>query len=780
MTGSRAGTGSNATSRRVLITPTRHDLVDAAALAALTALALVGFRTTYSGWTYLVAGVAGLLIGIVIAHFANVLRQPMIAVAAMTIGVFFLLGGAVALHDEAVGGILPSAGTLHGLADQSVHGWKDLLTTLAPVDGTGPLLVLPYILGLLGGVGGLCLARRTTPSFAPVAVPAGVLVAVILLGVQSPAARLLQGAIFGMVALGWAALRSQRLRPPLQNGSGRLTRAVTAGALLAVAGAGAALGGPHLPGTDSHRRTVLRSYVQPPLDIGRYPSPLASFRNYTKPQRSIDGRLLSTVYAKPLFRVTGLPAGAAVRIATLDDYNGTVWTAANQPAPAGAAPDSFQRVGTRIDNPAKGRAVTLTVTIDAAYSDFWLPDAGAIGGVKFHGANSGQHATYFRYNLATGTGIVPDKLDPGDSYTVHAVLPASPQFAADDRVATIGAISDSESSFLKSQVAQWAGNSNDPAERIATLAKHLHDNGKYSDGEPPNQQYLPGHYQDRLSRFVNGTQIVGDDEQYAAAFALMVNQLGVPARVVLGATPEADGEVKGKDVHAWVEVQLAGGGWRSIPQTAFMNKDNKPSKRPPQREQQAAGQVVPPPVTVRPRSTLNDADEAGSQSIRNLSKNAAPTSAGFRLPAFVVATVKWGAPPILIVGLCCGLIIALKARRRHTRRTRGTPAARLAKGWREIMDCARDLGTVMPGGHTRREQGALLVDLGVARLAHAADAHVFGPTEPPEHAASAYWQEVERARKQMGHDVGRCRRIRAAISIASLRAPRGLAGEGSA
>jgi hypothetical protein len=177
---------------------------------------------------------------------------------------------------------------------------------------------------------------------------------------------------------------------------------------------------------------------------------------------------------------------------------------------------------------------------------------------------------------------------------------------------------------------------------------------------------------------------------------------------------------------------------------------------------------------------LDDTDLAGSQSIRNVPKHAAGSSDGFHLPGFVVAAARWGGPPLLIIGLGCGLIIGLKARRRHARRTTGTPAARLAKGWREIVDCARDLGTVMPGGRTRREQGALLGGLGVAPLAHAADAHVFGPTEPPEREAEAYWQEVDKARKQMSHDVGRWRRIRAALSLASFRSPHGLAGGGPA
>jgi hypothetical protein len=755
----------------VVLAPTRDDLVDAGLLAVLVALALLGLRTSYSGWLYLVAGLVGLLLGIVIAHFANALRQPMIAVAAMTLAVFFLLGGAVALRSTAIGGVLPSGATLHGLADESVHGWKDLLTTLPPVDGGGPLLVLPYILGLLGGVGGLCLARRTKPAFAPVLAPGAVLVMVILLGAKSPADRLLQGAAFGVVALGWAALRTQRLRPPLQNGSGRLMRAVTVGVLLAVAGVGAAVLGPHVPGHDSHQRLVLRNYVAPPFDIGQYPSPLAGFRKYTKPVQDL--------YDKTLFTVSGLPNGATVRIATLDDYNGLTWAAANRAATAGSQPDTFQRVGTTIDNPAKGTAVTVGVTIANGYSDVWLPSVGAATELLFTGKDAKQHATYFRYNLATGTGVVPDKLQNGDSYTIHAVLDTS-ALTDTDSVATAGSVLDTASAFLKSPATRWAGTSGTPTTRILALAHHLHDTGKYSDGEPPNGFYLPGHSQVRLTTFVNDPQIVGDDEQFAAAFALMINQLGTPARVVLGAVPESGGTVKGKDVHAWVEVQLADGTWRSISQSVFMNSDSHPEKQPPEQQQQNSGKVVPPPSRIRPRSSLDSANLSNSQSSRNPHKTAAAASGWFTLPAWLITTGTWAGPPVLVILAACALIIGLKYRRRRRRRTQGTPATRFARGWHEVVDHARDLGAVMPGGRTRREQALLLPQHDVLGLARTADSHVFGASAPVEDDVEAYWQEVDRARRQMSRGVGRWRRLRAALSLTSLRKPHGAATGGVA
>ena len=41
----------------------------------------------------------------------------------------------------------------------------------------------------------------------------------------------------------------------------------------------------------------------------------------------------------------------------------------------------------------------------------------------------------------------------------------------------------------------------------------------------------------------------------ASTLALMGNRIGVPTRVVMGAITPGSGPVRGRDVHAWVEVR---------------------------------------------------------------------------------------------------------------------------------------------------------------------------------------------------------------------------------
>ena len=57
-------------------------------------------------------------------------------------------------------------------------------------------------------------------------------------------------------------------------------------------------------------------------------------------------------------------------------------------------------------------------------------------------------------------------------------------------------------------------------------------------------------------------------------------------------------------------------------------------------------------------------------------------------------------------------------------------------------------------------------------LGHGSNAVVFGPANPLPESATWYWSEVDRMRNQMSNEVSRWQRLRAAVSLRSLRAPR--------
>ena len=149
------------TARLVALRPSAADVFDALFLVGLVMLAILGFATSFDSPRYLIVALAGVLLGVLAAHLANVLRWHWLSVIAMGAAAYLLLGGAIALRDDLILGVIPSVATLTGLSAITVNGWKELLTTLPPVAGDGPFVALPYLLAVIAGAGGFSIARRT-------------------------------------------------------------------------------------------------------------------------------------------------------------------------------------------------------------------------------------------------------------------------------------------------------------------------------------------------------------------------------------------------------------------------------------------------------------------------------------------------------------------------------------------------------------------------------------------------------------------------------------------
>jgi hypothetical protein len=768
---SRPSVWATTSTRIKALAPTQPDLVDAGFLVGMLVLGLVGFRTTFDSPLYLAAGILGILIGVGLSHVANVLRQPIIVIAGLVIAAYFLVGGFVGVRERMVGGVVPTPQSLSGLSAVAVGGWKDLLTTLPPVDGAGQLVVLPYLLGLLGGTVGFTLARRTRLPWSAVVTPLVVSSIVILLGTRTPAAALPIGLGTAVMAAGWVVVRARRLSLITVGGSesaGRRARLLTGAALLVVAALAATVAAPLLTGSTPRERVVLRAYVEPPFDPTSYPSPVAGFRKYTEGAKA--------VWDQTLLSVSGLPAGSRLRFATLDAYSGTAWGAGTASSDT-TRPDTYQRVGTAIEQPSVADPQAYTVTVEAAYAaitdlNVWLPSAGPATKVEFSGGTAAAHAASLRYNLALGQGIVPDRLRTGD--IVHLSGAVTPVSSSGSVIPGTGVLMDSASfAFLAPQATKWGGGQGDPWAQLMSVAKHLKLNGAYSDGTSAAEaQYLPGHGVGRLLTFANLKQPVGNDEQYAAVFALMANQLGVPARVVMGATVPEGGAVRGQDVHVWAEVLASDGTWVGVPESVFMpDRSKKPDQQEPPAAQNFDSKVVPPPPASRPPGSADSfgTADAGAEGLID-----APVDPGFVMPAWILTTARIAGPPLAVVLASCAVIVLAKGVRRRRRRTRGAPTARLAGGWREIVDRAADLGAPVAAAATRREQGIGLSVLGVRDLADDADAGVFGPGEPSDADVADYWSRVDGARRAMATAYPRWKRWRAAVSLRSLLGARPL------
>ncbi|WP_104105927.1 transglutaminase-like domain-containing protein [Nocardioides sp. 616] len=746
--------------------------VDLALLVVLLGLALSGLGSSFTGWGYALVGTLGVLLGVASTLVVRAYRLPLVAAVVLLVAIFFLLGGPLTLRSRGDTAYVPGPGTLGELVDQVLFGWKDMLTTLPPVDGDGPLLVLPWALGLAGGLlGAWVLFVRTSRSWVtavlPVLVASAVLLVVILVGVQHPSSLLLQGAGFAAVALGWLALRERRESASVRGGRRTPVRAAAGVAVLAVA-ASAAIPVANAVLGDDAERVVLRDHVTPPFDIGRYPSPLASFRNYV----DLKGRKEPlNVHDRELLRVTGAAPGTRIRLAALDAWDGLVYGATNDPL-ADEGGDGFQRVSSVIDNPMAGDRVEVRVTVGEGYSGVWLPTVGGLQSMRFERGDADGKKETFRYNLATSTAVVPGGVHPGDVYSFEAVLPDD-EVTPDSTPSSLVRAPGENTGFLDRVRDKWTEDATTPMARVFAVAKRLRTEGRYSDGvRKAERSYFPGHGLKRLSDgFVNADPMVGNDEQYAAAMALLANKLGVPARVVLGAVLDEDGVVEGRDVQAWVELRVADGSWRTLPTEEFMS-DRPPSEQQPQTREPMSGTVVPPPAPVPPPSDLGEAAasdlRARMQQEEKEEKEDEEKSTG--LPAWVGFVARYVGLPLLLVGALLGSVIGAKAWRRRRRRSTPATSARFVGAWRELVDHARDLGQPVPLGPTvtRREQSGAIDSARAPALARRADGFVFGPTVPLEDEAADFWAVVDEERRTMSQGVGRRARILAAISPVTL------------
>ncbi len=685
--------------------PDREGWADTGFVLLLGTAALLGLAPTFTGWQFLVVGLTGLFLGVAAAQISAARGWPLATPVLASVGLYYLLGGVLCLRE--VPAVWPVPHTWKLLTDQLVFGWKDLLTTLPPVDGTGELLALPWALGLFAGSLAMALARLSSgPRWlrigAPLPVPLALLGFVILLGLHRPQSVLVQGVLFATALLAWLAIRGQRSSVNIAGSTGRIGRLAVGSSLLVLTAAASVPAALWSVGADDER-VVLRDAVEPPFDIGRYPSPLASFRRYVQAGEDAPAENL---FDRELFTVTGVAPGTLVRLATLDSYDGKVWGASDNAIP-GLENDTYQRVSSTIDNPVSGSPVSVGITINEGYSGVWLPVVGALQTTQFDG-DLAVEADRFRYNLATSTGVVPTGVQPGDHYSFTAVIPDDSLAPGTDAGGAVGQAGEA-AAFLDAQATEWSGDENTPMKRVFAIAEHLRTEGKYTDGVAPAEQiYHAGHFQGRLAEFVNAPIIAGNDEQYAATMALLANRLGVPARVVMGAVVPDDGVVYGADVAAWVEVQAADGSWRTLPIDAFMGREH-PAKLPPENQQNMGGTNVPPPAPIPPPTTAGD--QADVKVKANTVEAEDKEAGAIKVPSWVRAVLVYvGSPLLTLLVFLAGVVLA-KAVRRRTRRRASRVSTQVVGGWRELVDHARDLGQPVPAASvvTRREQSRHMV-----------------------------------------------------------------------
>jgi transglutaminase-like putative cysteine protease len=503
---------------------------------------------------------------------------------------------------------------------------------------------------------------------------------------------------------------------------------------------------------------ALREVAQAPVDPATFDSPLALFRSFTK-QHADDVQ----------FVVQGLPAGARLRLASLDDYDGRQFRLSDAAGP-------FVRIGP--ERPSTGSTASVPVTIRVQdYAGRFLPLPGAIQRLDFGGARADELAADLRYSAGEATGLVPGGWQPGDEYRVVAGIAAQPgadQLAGARPSPVPLPASVTVPDLLRSQTERYTTGATTPAAQVEAIRAGLARDGFFSHGRAGEPASPAGHGLDRLVGMVGSGSMLGDQEQYAALMAVMVRSLGIPARVVVGFAPgttsgDVPVELRGQDITAWVEVPFEGFGWVAFDPTPSPDKPVTDTQERAQTERRAVSVEEPPALPQIPPDTA-DTDAADQQPQEPAPP--APAESPTFLPALVLTMLAWTAAVLALVAAPVVAILVIKSRRRRRRLAAPKPADRITGGWQQLLDTAVDTGYRPTPWHTRTEAARDLTGAGVLQvdwLAPAADAAQFSPTPVDEDRARSYWREVDDRSAELLGGLGFWRRWRARLSLASLR-----------
>lgn len=463
----------------------------------------------------------------------------------------------------------------------------------------------------------------------------------------------------------------------------------------------------------------------------------------------------------------GLPADARIRIATLDSYDGVVYSVGrgSVSSPSG----SFTRVPLMVDQSGvRGETATIRVTV-GGYTGVWLPTVGKLESVVFEGDDADRLLDGFYYNDNGDTGAVVGGLSAGDRYTLKVVVPRQPSTSelaslqpGTALLPPVTVVPDELAALLDDYVAGVDGD----GARLVAMIEGLKRDGYLSHGvgadEPASRS---GHAADRITELLTAPRMIGDQEQYAVTAALMARQLGFPARVVFGFVPTDLGPgghavVSGGDVSAWIEVDTTQYGWVTI--------DPTPASRPiPEELPQEPSKVARPQSPVQPN--LPDTDIRDTQLPPNSSLDEVPPeNVGLTILVRVLSGLGWAAL-IMTLLLSPFLTIAVaKWRRRRLRRVAPTPIERISGGWEEFEDAVIDHGYTPGPAPTRIEVAQAVGGTQPFVLAAVADRAIFAPGEPDAEQAEQLWRSVDELRYSLDSGLTRWERIKALISLRSL------------
>lgn len=680
-------------------------------------------------------------------------------------------------------------------------GWRGVVTLPTPLGNYLGVMVPGYALLFVGALLAMLVALRARRWWlGPTVAAAGLIVAIVV----GPAAVTRLGTVAGLrvssqltiglaafgVLLTWfrahESVARRKVRTEAKDAPGRTARrivtAITALVMVIVAVAAAASATVILP---SPPRTVARAAAEVAISVSDSQTPLDYYRSFYA-----DEQIDST-----LFRVTTSAPAGRVRLAVLDTYDGDTFR------PSASAGD-FRRLAAGVRLPSGATEVSSQIIIEGL-TGIWTPVVGDVAKVGFGGDRAAELVDGFYFIPGGGSAVtvVDSSVAAGDVFNVTGGVTS----AATLEGRPSGGANYAESLFPE-ELVDWVEAQKVSADGagLMELISRLRARGYVSHAmaAPPEGQYswqtalgehefvaaaaghsyarigaLFGQLNERASEVGNGASdellisAVGDDEQFAAASAMLAMYLGFEARVVVGARlsdsdpagwapePCQAGVCTGGNISAWIEVSTPEG-WVSV-DTSPQDESplspevtNQSDPQFPSAIDEDTAEVTEPPQSERSRTgSENSEEENANQGSIELSAPVRYVAAGGLL---VLALIL----PLLAVHV----VKVIRANRR--RHAEGPMAARGA--WDELMDRAADARLSPPVWATRQEAAAALGTTNAIALAAVADRAIFDARGVSADEAVEAWRLEHEDSRELAARLGFWSRLRARISLRSL------------
>jgi hypothetical protein len=647
---------------------------------------------------------------------------------------------AVAVQHTSILWIIPTPATLTGVYNGIISGWSQILSVPLVVTGPADMLVLPCVVVWIAALVGAEIVQRTRYPLAGVLPPLAALVFALFFGIGGGGPRVIPVVGFVVVGLLFAGFTA---RPVVESTGDDHRRVITRRAIeiavcTALAAVIAAVVGPSMPLISSGHPYNPRANRIPPTNPVQAISPLAQLSAWALAKPKVLFTVTTSGSVPPTFRLADL--------SSYDNLNG--WTDRS----------SFERIGQSVPtptaelNPDKGgptRVVDQQYSIKALPGP-WLPTQLHPVEIKDVDALS---------DIQTGVVVAASGTAHGTRYTVRSTVPTdAPNCATDDVVASSHLVLPSEVEQMAQRLTQGAAT---PCEQAEDLNSALRNTTLFTfdatASTGTNIQVMENFMYGSGSGAKRGTS-----EQFASAFALLAESLGLPARVYVGfhsgtQVGPHQWQVTTHDAYAGADIDFAGLGWVAFDPTRLPGKASPP---PDERDKQHSS-IVTSPTPAGPQKIVQGP----------VKRAQAPPQAS--VVTIVVTLVGLAIAGVLVIlGVLAGVVAFVRRRRSQSRRHAAEARERLLGAWLESVDHISDLGVRPDSSRTTRELVAVGAERlgedsanGLDPLASMVNAATFSSWEPDDQSASEAWGIADSVGESTGVVLGRRGRFLRAIDI---------------